>query len=474
MIRKNTKAVKAIMQMRPYDVNSATPELNQMYARLAKGKKEYEQIVTESLDSVMKMSALDLSLRMKADTLVESCDCLEGSAEELTGIAAQNTKIVGEVMDAYDNLTNSIVMASIDAGTILENLTDNENALNSIMDASQITIDGSREMKRDMDELLDVVAHMDEVISAINSISAQTNLLALNASIEAARAGDAGRGFAVVADEIRKLAEETKSLTANMGEFVDSIRFASNKSSENVGTTVDHLEDIHSSLQAVREGNKKNRDSIKGINKALEGCAEASENVSISIERMGDEGKKLDQECRTVKEEADALNAVSRDLVELEKPIKTVEQQMDASFKKMGALAEDAFYMLDNQVFINALNNVIAAHRGWVDTLKKMVDERRILPLQTNDSRCAFGHFYYSLNPKNPEVRQIWDLLGTKHQKLHECGGTVLKKIEAGEFDDLDALYQEVEDCSKSLTGDLDQIIKAVEKLDKEQVRVFE
>ena len=54
----------------------------------------------------------------------------------------------------------------------------------------------------------------------IRSIADQTNLLALNAALEAARAGEAGKGFAVVTDEIKKLAEQSTSFTADIGEIV--------------------------------------------------------------------------------------------------------------------------------------------------------------------------------------------------------------------------------------------------------------
>ena len=50
----------------------------------------------------------------------------------------------------------------------------------------------SQNMQKDMDELSNVITHINEVISGINSISRRTNMLALNASIEAARAGEAG------------------------------------------------------------------------------------------------------------------------------------------------------------------------------------------------------------------------------------------------------------------------------------------
>lgn len=65
---------------------------------------------------------------------------------------------------------------------------------------------------------------VEQITFRIVDISNQTNLLALNASIESARAGEAGKGFAVVASEIRELAEETKKLTENIRESIQSLR----------------------------------------------------------------------------------------------------------------------------------------------------------------------------------------------------------------------------------------------------------
>jgi methyl-accepting chemotaxis protein len=83
------------------------------------------------------------------------------------------------------------------------------------------------EVTKQVSETIDLLARqaagISNVTRSISEIAEQTNLLSLNASIEAARAGEHGRGFAVVAQEVRKLAEESTSLTREVFGFVKSI-----------------------------------------------------------------------------------------------------------------------------------------------------------------------------------------------------------------------------------------------------------
>ena len=75
---------------------------------------------------------------------------------------------------------------------------------------------------------------MQTNISGVRDIARQTNLLALNASIEAARAGDAGAGFAVVAAEVKRLAQGSDRLAAQVGENVEVLRAAIRQSMDSL------------------------------------------------------------------------------------------------------------------------------------------------------------------------------------------------------------------------------------------------
>ena len=75
----------------------------------------------------------------------------------------------------------------------------------------------------------------------IVSIADQTNILAINASIEAARAGEAGKGFAVVATQVKQLAEEIKSLAAEVNSGVNDVEVRAGELNQSILTSQETL-----------------------------------------------------------------------------------------------------------------------------------------------------------------------------------------------------------------------------------------
>ena len=226
----------------------------------------------------------------------------------------------------------------------MKGIGDSERELKTIAKLSDTAIDQSGQMKKDMCALIEIIKDMSEVIESINSISVQTNLLALNASIEAARAGENGRGFAVVADEIRKLAEQTKILTGNMGTFVDNIAEASSKSEKSIDDTVKTLKNMNEGLENVTGINTSNKNNLNSINDSITTIVATSHEISNSASKVEMQMKNLDVQIEQLAGESHKLSEVSRSLSDAIRPVSEVKGVIKMTNEIIDDMSKDRFY----------------------------------------------------------------------------------------------------------------------------------
>lgn len=474
LMNKNfNTAIACISNLTDMEYKPANGELNQIHQRLVSGRKEFEQAVICAMDAVIQMSAMDLILETNANTLEEANVLITDSVHTIAESAASTSVISGEVTTAHENLTSAIVEVSDESTKIMDEISACEQHLDSVSSFSTDVIYSAKEMKTDIQGLLDVISHMDEAISAISTISSQTNLLALNASIEAARAGDAGKGFAVVAESIRKLADETKTLTEEMGAFLDCVKDASQKSVNSVDGTVSKLEHINENISKIFQITKSNRTRMGHINDSVSSLAAVSEQISGSMNELDHHSKYVHEQCEELSEHAKLLSVCSESIADAAQSSKTTETQLEESTQIMGNLARDAFYMLDNQVILNCMKNAIVAHQNWLNTLKQMAQSERLQPLQTDCAKCGLGHFYYAFHPVNPAVKELWDGLEGKHRTFHSYGIQMIAAIRAGRTSTLPQIYENARQCSSDLTHDFQKLIQTIESLSEQKIRIF-
>lgn len=235
---KTKKAVlmKAVSELKATDY-SKEPELNRIYQRLSNGRKQFAEILEKNINAVMQISSLDLTMQHQTERIMDISNNVARATETIFGGSG-----TGVSNNQHEELTHTIIRASEETAEVYKKIEISQDELTTIKDLSTQAIFISQEMQQDLDYLFQIINRMNDVIAGINTISLQTNLLALNASIEAERAGTAGKGFAVVAHEIRSLAGETQKLTDNMGEFVENIRNASQKSVSSANSTIDALD----------------------------------------------------------------------------------------------------------------------------------------------------------------------------------------------------------------------------------------
>lgn len=445
MAIKKRKAIlmKAVSELKDTDY-SREPELSGIYQRLLKGRKQFTEIFEKNINAVMQISSLDLTMQHQTEKIIDISQKVTNATEAIFGSS------LGTSNNQQEELTNTIVKVSGATDEVYQKIEAGQNELTAIKELSEQTIAISREMQKDMDELVDLVQHISSVISGIGSISMQTNLLALNASVEAARAGEAGKGFSVVANEIRELSQETQNLTSNMESFVKNIKNASQKSVQSSSHTIESLLTMTEKIKNVWELNHESQNYVSKVNESMSSIAAVSEEISSSMTEMQNQ----------LMESSDFMRKVGEDLFEAAKPVAGIERTLDDSLKQMGTMTQDAFFHLENKEFAQYMQNAVSSHQTWLANLRKMVDTQSVIPLQLDSSKCGFGHFYYALTPDIPGVLPIWNNLGPKHQKFHKYGSSVIDAIHNGKYSDAEQIYWQAENYSRELIADMKKILQ--------------
>ena len=469
---KYAKMIERLGKMEPVGAKEKS-ELVSIQNRLYAGREKFNTLVDDSFDSVMKISTLDLVMRDSSEKMSRISEAIGAVAENVVETAQITNDNMSEVVGAHESFTETVTQVSVTASEMMQQMEASGKEIENIVEKSQDTIHNSDNMKQDMQQLLEVIKGMNEVIEGINSISAQTNMLALNASIEAARAGEAGKGFAVVAEQIRSLAEETKQLTATMDGFVGKIEEASQLTCESLDKTVVELDEMRENLNIVLDNNAKNQAGVADITEAITTIAAASEEIFSTVTGVQDQMEKLNEECAVLNEQAESLIDVSKEVLKGLEPVEEIGKDLDDSVKLMGEMVHDVFYMLDNQIFINTMQNAIIAHQNWVKALEKIVETGEVTPLQADATKCAFGHFYYAMHPENAEIKEIWVGLEEKHRNLHTHGKVAIQMIK--EANSLTAKQEcELADkLSAELIADFNRIIELAKDADEKGAKIF-
>lgn len=467
---KNDKILHNISRMEPVEGNRDAAQIQE---RLTAGRDKFNQLVGDVFSSVMKISALDLAMKNSTDKMTQISGMVKQISSTVVSASQLTEESMNEVVNAHESFTESITQVSTASGEIMEDMEASNQEISQIVDESQHTINKSGEVKQDMNNLLEIIKRMNEVIKGINSISGQTNMLALNASIEAARAGESGRGFAVVAEQIRSLADETKQLTANMDGFVAEIENAATMSSNSLDQTVERLDKMRENLGKVLVNNQKNVSNIIHITDSITTIAATSEEIFSAVTNVQDQMGRLHEECSALNEQSAELEIVADDLQQDMTPVTEIEKGLDDCAKIMGQMVHDVFYMLDNRRFIINVQNAITAHQNWLNTLGKMVRSHELVPLQTDDTKCAFGHFYYAMTPRNKVIAPIWDGLSDKHRRFHNYGKNVISAIKIQDYSKAANEYDQAVRLSEELIGDFKKIIANAEALERDHIQVF-
>ena len=264
-------------------------------------QKRSEEITKQEIARQRKEIAenFDKSVKSVVEIISSASTELDATSHQIAKMAITSADKTKHVENDVKVSSDGIMKVADSAGALSTGIIQ---ILDEVNKSVSIAEEAARETIAAESKSVDLVKaaeNIDSVVAMIEQIAGQINLLALNATIEAARAGEAGKGFAVVANEVKNLANQANSATAEISNYLSSIRQITSETTDAIkqmGVIINQLNDSSRKVMDVTRGQQDVVTVITGeINNASNISKKVSEEIHIVSDLANETGKNTNE-----------------------------------------------------------------------------------------------------------------------------------------------------------------------------------
>ena len=260
-----------------------THNLKEMISRALSTSNE---VVSGSNDLLQRVESMSGMVRNSS----RSAEDAEKGSISIASSASENARAMEEITQGIMHIASSAEVSDQIGEAANEAVNGNRLAQNAIEQMERVGQTASESL-RYVETMNERSVAIGTIVASIFEITKQINMLSLNASIEAARAGEHGRGFAVVAGEVRKLAEQSKTATEEISDYLGTIREdaersvdAMNRVTQEIGSGTRVVQQAGSAFQQLNELIQNVNLTIQTVSASTQQVSAGAEEVSASVE----------------------------------------------------------------------------------------------------------------------------------------------------------------------------------------------
>ena len=282
-------------------------------------------------DAAEKLSSTLTQTVSAAREMNESVDQINITANNQKSGTQNAAENVERTRNAIDFMLKQISDINLLSNNMAQLAANSKTILRELLESSQNSQEAVQEISQQVSVTNESVQQIKSVTEYITNIAEETTLLSLNASIEAARAGESGKGFAVVALEIQKLAEESNTSAAKIGDNIRSLVEKTNgivtvmetiektlkEQENNVAKTTQLFDEINEDILRVTRKEADMQNSVSDMNQAKDNMSAIISGLSEFAVNNADLSKNAAKVTSQMMCEIENLDTLTTDLSEL-------------------------------------------------------------------------------------------------------------------------------------------------------------
>lgn len=306
---------------------------------LGQAVDEVERLPRESSDTPGLAAWVRDVLRLQAPQLRQTEEMFRQAVDGLIG----NLGDIAGNIDGLQGRITAVAYADQSGGaSILDAI---RNQIARVMDAMHATGDEVSGMSRSMAGMAQTIATVGTFVRGIEDIGEEIELIALNARVKAAHTGEQGRTLGVIAMEIQNLSMDARNRTGKVAEILTRISAVAERLSElaRASDVAERVGGIEARFEAVL-------DRLAGLDSDL----------GMSIEHLSKLGQGLVGQIRALTSSIRFHEAVSPQLLGLEKEISGLEDAfrpfagaLDAARQPEKLQAQLSRYTMDSERLVH-------------------------------------------------------------------------------------------------------------------------